>query len=91
MDEGAADRTVERPEHAQEEGGGTADGLGGVARQTSTAQAASVGAETSALLEDVLRRENLAKAYARVARNGTTQQRVQSWWRRFRDRIGRQG
>ncbi len=70
MDEGAAGKTAEKPEHAQEVGGGTAEGLGELARQTSTAQAASVGAEVSALLEEVRHRENLAKAYARVVHNG---------------------
>jgi RNA-directed DNA polymerase len=69
MDEGAAEQKAERPEHAREGGGGTAEIAGGSARQTSTAQAASGGAETSALLEEVLRRENLAKAYTRVVQN----------------------
>lgn len=70
MDEGAADKRAEMPEHTREVGGGTADGTGGGARQASTAQVASVGAGALALLEEVLRRENLAKAYARVVRNG---------------------
>ncbi len=70
MDERVADQRAEKPEHAQEVGGGTAEGLRGSARQTSTAQAVFVRAETSALLEEVQRRENLAKAYARVVRNG---------------------
>ena len=70
MDEGAAEKMAEKPEHTREAGGGTAEVAGGGARQTSTAQAAVVGAETSALLEEVLRRGNLAKAYARVVRNG---------------------
>lgn len=70
MDERVADQRAEKPEHAQEVSGGTAEGLRGSARQTSTAQAVFVRAETSALLEEVLRRENLAKAYARVVRNG---------------------
>lgn len=70
MDERVADEKAEKPEHAQEAGGGTAEGLRGGARQTSTAQAVFVRAETSALLEEVLRRENLGVAYARVVRNG---------------------
>ena len=69
MDDGDADQRAEMPEHTRAGGGGTADGPGGRARQTSTAQDERANGETTALLEDVLRRENLTKAYTRVVQN----------------------
>jgi RNA-directed DNA polymerase len=70
MDERDADQKAEMPEHTREAGGGTAEGTRGSARQTSTAQSEAANGGTSALLEEVLRRENLAKAYTRVVQNG---------------------
>jgi RNA-directed DNA polymerase len=73
MDEPGADESEERaemPEHTGAGGGGTAKGAGGGARQASTARGEAASGETSALLEEVLRRENLVKAYTRVVRNG---------------------
>src|SRR5438552_7059514 len=70
MDEGDADQRAERPEHIPEGGAGSAKAGEGDARQTSTAQGVVASGGTAALLEDVLRRENLTRAYARVVRNG---------------------
>src|SRR6266508_1885567 len=69
MDERDTGKRAEMPEHTREAGGGTAEVAGGVARQASTAQGDAANGGTSALLEDVLRRENLAKAYTRVVQN----------------------
>ena len=70
MDEGDADQKAEKPEHISVDGAGSAkDGEGG-ARPTSTAQDAVTSGEAAALLEDVLRRENLTRASVRVVRNG---------------------
>ncbi len=71
MDERDTGKRAEMPEHTREAGGGTAEVAGGVARQASTAQGDAANGGTSALLEDVLRRENLAKAYTRVVQNET--------------------
>lgn len=49
--------------------GGTATGEG-VEDQTGTAQEEHSGDETTELIEEVLRRENMRKAYQRVVRNG---------------------
>ena len=70
MDDGDADPRAEKPEHTHEGGAGSAKGVGGRARQTSTAQDEGASGEASALLEDVLRRENLTRAYTRVVQNG---------------------
>lgn len=70
MDEGDADQTAEKPEHTRLDGSGTAGGASGGARQASTAQHDGASAGTAALLEEVLRRENLVQAYRRVVRNG---------------------
>lgn len=72
MDERDAEEKAEMPEHTRELSGGTAEVTGGVARQASTARGDAANGEnegTSALLEEVLRRENLAKAYTRVMQN----------------------
>jgi RNA-directed DNA polymerase len=69
MDERDAALTAEMPEHVREASDGIAHGTEGGARQTSTARVDEVSEGTSALLEEVLRRENLAKAYARVVQN----------------------
>jgi hypothetical protein len=70
MDEGAADQKAERLEHLPAAGAGSIQRGGEPARQTSTAQASVASEGTRALLEDVLRRENLTRAYARVVQNG---------------------
>src|SRR5438105_6954428 len=70
MDDGDADQTAERPEHILADGTGSATSGEGGARQTSTAQGVAASGGTAALLEEVLRRENLTRAYARVVRNG---------------------
>jgi RNA-directed DNA polymerase len=72
MDERDAGKRAEMPEHTREVSGGTAEVAGGTARQASTARgdvADGGNGRTSALLEEVLRRENLAKAYTRVVQN----------------------
>lgn len=69
MDDRDADQKAEMPEHIHAGGDGIAESVGGRARQTSTAQNEVANRGTAALLEDVLRRENLVKAYARVVQN----------------------
>ncbi|HEY5546275.1 MAG TPA: group II intron reverse transcriptase/maturase [Gemmatimonadaceae bacterium] len=69
MDERDAEQTAAMPEHTRDRGDGIAEGAGGSARQASTAQGEAANGGTSALLEDVLRRENLTKAYTRVVQN----------------------
>ncbi|NOY45126.1 MAG: group II intron reverse transcriptase/maturase [Deltaproteobacteria bacterium] len=69
MAEGGADRRAGRPERARRAGGGTAEGTGGE-RQAAAAPEARAGDEASGLMEEVLRRENLMRAYQRVVRNG---------------------
>jgi RNA-directed DNA polymerase len=67
-DEPDADRKVEIPEDSRKETGGT--GLGrGRERQASAAAEDTSPPETTMLLEEVLRRENLVKAYHRVRTN----------------------
>ncbi len=61
--------TAERPERARRAGGGTAEGMGTV-RQAGAARRAQAGEEAPQLMEEVLRRENVVKAYRRVVRNG---------------------
>ena len=56
------------PERPRRAGGGTAEGTGGE-RQAPAARGREAGAETSMLMEEVLRRENLMAAYGRVVRN----------------------
>ncbi len=71
-DAGEKAEMPEMPEHTRESSGGTAEVTGGIARQASTARGEFANGETgrtSALLEEVLRRENLAKAYTRVVQN----------------------
>ncbi|HKP19950.1 MAG TPA: group II intron reverse transcriptase/maturase [Thermoleophilaceae bacterium] len=69
MDDGAAVRKAETLEHTRGGGSGTAEAGGGGARQTFTAQTRVGGGQTPVLLEEVLRRENLTRAYARVVSN----------------------
>jgi hypothetical protein len=68
MDEADADRKVEIPKDSRRGTGGT--GLGtGRERQASAAVEETSPPETTMLLEEVLRRENLVKAYHRVRTN----------------------
>ena len=67
--EGDAVKRAERPEPPRKDGGGTATGPGGV-RQTRSARGEHAGAEAPGLMEEVLRRENLVVAHARVLKNG---------------------
>lgn len=60
---------AEMPEHTRGGGDGIAAAVGGTARQASTAQDEVMNGGTSALMEEVLRRENLVKAYTRVVQN----------------------
>lgn len=57
-----------KPERPREVGGGTAE-VAGVERQTDPARIEPTGEETMALMEEVLRRENVVKAYERVVSN----------------------
>jgi hypothetical protein len=68
-DEGDADRRAERPDRSREIGGGTAE-VPGCERQASAVGNAETGDGTPGLLEEVLCRENLMAAYARVVSNG---------------------
>jgi RNA-directed DNA polymerase len=67
-DERDADRKAERPEDSRKERGGTSQGTGGE-RQASAAVEETSPPETKMLMEEVLRRENLVKAYHRVRAN----------------------
>ncbi len=69
IDEGDADQKVEKPERTRESSGGTAR-ITGEQRQASTARGENAGMDEGALLEEVLRRENVLAAYQRVVRNG---------------------
>lgn len=69
MPEGDAAKKAEKPERTRKTGGRTADGPS-TARQTSTACEENAEDETSMLMEEVLRRENLLAAHERVLKNG---------------------
>jgi RNA-directed DNA polymerase len=69
MPETGADKRAERPERPRKVGGGTAEDTG-FERQADTARQGKAGDETSRLMEEVLRRENILAAYRRVVRNG---------------------
>lgn len=69
MTERDADQNAEMRERAGRGRGGTAAGTGRV-RQTVTAREERPHTETSRLMEEVLRRENLMRAHARVVQNG---------------------
>ena len=69
MHEVDAGTRAERPERPQRVGGGTAERTGDE-RQAGTARGDNVGAEASLLMEEVLRRENVLRAYNRVVQNG---------------------
>ena len=57
------------PEGSRRVGGGTAEGTGRE-RQAHAARGENAGDETTKLMEEVLRRENLMAAHQRVVRNG---------------------
>ena len=59
---------AEKPERTRKVGDGIAEGTGGE-RQSRPAQIETTGDETPMLMEEVLHRENLVKAYKRVRRN----------------------
>jgi RNA-directed DNA polymerase len=63
-----AGKRAERPERPRRVGGGTAESTGDE-RQAGTARGGKAGDETSLLMEEVLRRENVLRAYDRVVRN----------------------
>jgi RNA-directed DNA polymerase len=70
MREGDADKsTAERPERPRGEGGGTARSTD-VERQAGTARGEHAGEGTPTLMEEVLRRDNMLAAHARVVKNG---------------------
>jgi RNA-directed DNA polymerase len=70
MHEGDAEKsTAERPERARGAGDGIAEAAG-IERQTGTAREENAGEGTPMLLEEVLRRETMIAAHARVVKNG---------------------
>ena len=69
MREGDVERRAERPERTRKVGGGTAGGTG-TDRQARAAGREEAGDGAPKLMEEVLRRENLVKAHARVVKNG---------------------
>jgi RNA-directed DNA polymerase len=69
MHEADADTRAERPSRPRKAARGTGEGMG-AARQTGTARGDASGDEALTLIEQVVRRENLVAAHARVVRNG---------------------
>ena len=69
MREGDVASRAEMPERTRKAGGGTAGGTG-TERQARTAGREEAGDGAPKLMEEVLRRENLVKAHARVVKNG---------------------
>jgi RNA-directed DNA polymerase len=69
MREGDVESRAEKPERALKVGVGTVEGRG-TDRQARTACREKAGEGTPKLMEEVLRRENLVKAHARVVKNG---------------------
>jgi RNA-directed DNA polymerase len=69
MHEGGAAGRAGMPERPRTPGDGIAQGTG-FERQAGTARGENAGDEAPMLMEEVLRRENLMKAYARVVKNG---------------------
>ena len=63
-----ADKTAEKPERSRNVGGGTAEETTS-ARQTLAARGETAKDEAPSLIEEVLRRENVVKAYTRVVAN----------------------
>lgn len=85
------------PERTPRAGGGTADGTG-VERQAGPARGEQVEDEAPMLMEEVLRRENVHRAYNRVVRNagapgvdGMTVEDLMPWcrehWARIREEL----
>lgn len=68
-EEGAGKSTAERPERARGTGGGTVETTE-VERQTGTAREENAGEGAPKLMEEVLCRETLMAAHARVVKNG---------------------
>jgi RNA-directed DNA polymerase len=68
-DDRDADKKAEKLEPPVKHSGGTAK-ITGMARQASTARGENAGSKDGALIEEVLRRENVLAAYQRVVRNG---------------------
>ena len=60
---------AEMPDRTREVGGGTAE-VAGSERQARPAQSGAAGDEAVVLMEEMLRRENLIAAHARVVSNG---------------------
>jgi group II intron reverse transcriptase/maturase len=98
MDRGDAGKKAERPEQAGRVGGGTAEGTGAGARQTTGASGEKAGDGAPGLMEEVLRRENLKAAYERVVRNGGAggvdgrtvddlKEQLQTDWPRIREQL----
>ena len=88
---------AEKPEQLREDGGGTA-GVPKRARQATAAWEESTGSQDTMTIEEVLRRENMLRAYQRVKRNrgsagvdGMTVDELmpylRSHWARIRDEI----
>ena len=69
MDDGVAEKRAEKSERYPRVGGGTAEGLG-VGSQVVPARVEVSGEGPEKLMEEVLHRENLVRAHARVVRNG---------------------
>lgn len=69
MPVGDAGKRDEKPERALKVGGGTTEGKG-LERQTGAARGENTGNEAASLIEQVVRRENMQRAYERVVRNG---------------------
>jgi RNA-directed DNA polymerase len=69
MPEGEPASKAERPERPTQGSGGTATGVG-LEEQAGAAHEEYSGDETTELIEEVLRRENMRKAYKRVVQNG---------------------
>src|SRR2546422_5796095 len=67
--EGDAGTRAEKPERPQEASGGTAHGLRNE-RQARAARSGAAEDEARSLIDEVLRRENLVAAHARVVSNG---------------------
>jgi RNA-directed DNA polymerase len=98
MNRGDADQKAEKPERAGRVGGGTAERTGAGARQATGAPGEKAGDGAPALMEEVLRRENLTAAYERVVRNGGAggvdgrgvddlKEQLQTDWPRIREQL----
>jgi len=97
MSDRDADKKAEKPERPRRVGGGTAESTG-IARQARTARREQAGDEAHALLEKVLRRENIMAAHQRVVDNdgapgvdGITADELMGYcrihWKRIREEL----